>query len=66
MALHALQLGVPTFQGIVGLCMLGQAELRGLESIYRMTGGALALVGTFGKLAAVGIGVVAVHAVGKH
>lgn len=61
-ALRALQLGVPCFQGIRRGGVVLDCELRGLEAVHRVAGRALDTIGPLGKLAAVRVGLMAIHA----
>lgn len=54
--------GVLPLQRIRGCRVFFQAEGGGFEAIYGVAGGALPMAGPLGKLAAVGIGMVTVHA----
>ena len=66
MALRALQARVATLQGIRRGRMFLHREFRRLPALHRVTGRALSLICTLGKLAIVWIRLVAVHALGEY
>ena len=66
MALRALHPRVATLQGICRGRMFLHREFRRLPALHRVTGRALSLISTLGKLALVWIRLVAVHALGEY